>query len=400
MPRPLIKITSKQAYTFAFFLVLYEFLTYISNDMIMPGMIDVVHAFHASETNIGKSFALYVLGGASLQLFLGPLSDCYGRRPVMLWGAFFFFVFTWFIAISNSMEAFLAARFLQGMGLCFISVVGYATLQEIYAEMDAIRLISIMANISVTAPLMGPLLGAVFIQYVSWRMIFVLVGVLALWTFWGLWRYMPESIGQTQTNGHEIQPIPLSYRVILNNYKQLLSDKNFMRHSIAFGLLSLPCSFWIALSPVLLVVNAKLTMVEYGLWQLPVFGAYIFGNMVLHKMTHYQSLEKLISIGKWITLAGSLLTCLLPVIENHVYYLMPGLIVYLFGHGFTNAPLNRLILFSTPVAKGMASATLSMLCMLILGLGVELATIMDITNNVQWFGASCAVVGLACCLLI
>lgn len=400
MPRPLINITSKQAYIFAFFLVLYEFLTYISNDMIMPGMIEVVKAFHASEMNIGKSFALYVLGGASLQLLLGPLSDCYGRRPVMIWGALFFFICTLLIAISNSMGTFLAARFFQGMGLCFITVVGYATLQEIYAEMDAIRLISIMANISVTAPLMGPLLGAIFIQYFSWRMIFVLVAVLALWAFGGLWRYMPESIGQTQANGHEIKSTPLSYKVVIGNYKQLLLDKWFLRRSIAFGLLSLPCSFWIALSPVLLVLDAKLTIVEYGLWQLPVFGAYIFGNIVLHKMTHHQPLEKLISIGKWITFAGSLLICFLPVIKNNFYYLMPGLILYLFGHGFINAPLNRFILFSTPVAKGTASATLSMLCMLILGLGVELATIIDIAHNVQWFGASCALIGVVCCLLM
>lgn len=400
MSRPLINITSKHAYTFAFFLVLYEFLTYISNDMIMPGMIDVVHAFHASDTNIGKSFALYVLGGGSLQLFLGPLSDCYGRRPVMLWGAFFFFICTVLIAISNSMEQFLAARLFQGMGLCFISVVGYATLQEIYAEMDAIRLISIMANIAVIAPLMGPLVGAIVIQYFSWRMIFVVVGVLALWAFWGLWRYMPESIGQMQTNGHMIASTPLSYRVIVNNYKQLLLDRTFMRQTIAFGLLSLPCSFWIALSPVLLVLDAKLTMVEYGLWQLPVFGAYILGNMVLQKMTHHQTVEKLIVIGKWITLVGSILMCLLPMIQSNFYYLMPGLVLYLFGHGFTSAPLNRFILFSTPVAKGTASATVSMLVMLILGIGVELATVMDIVHHIRWFGASCAIVGVVCCLLM
>ena len=135
MSKPLINITRGQAYAFACFLVLYEFLTYISNDMIMPGMIQVVHVFHAPESAISMSFTAYVLGGASLQLFLGPLSDCYGRRPVMLYGAFFFFICSFFIAVSNSIDQFMAARFFQGMGLCFICVVGYATLQEIFEEM-------------------------------------------------------------------------------------------------------------------------------------------------------------------------------------------------------------------------------------------------------------------------
>ena len=86
MALPLINITGKQARIFACFLVLYEFLTYIANDMIMPGMIQVVETFKAPESAIASSLSIYVLGGASLQLILGPLSDRFGRRPVMLFG--------------------------------------------------------------------------------------------------------------------------------------------------------------------------------------------------------------------------------------------------------------------------------------------------------------------------
>ena len=67
MPQPLIHITRKSAFIFAGFLVLYEFLTYVANDMIMPGMVPVVRAFHAPESAIATSFTAYVLGGASLQ---------------------------------------------------------------------------------------------------------------------------------------------------------------------------------------------------------------------------------------------------------------------------------------------------------------------------------------------
>ena len=89
MPSLLINIPRKQAFVYALFLVLYEFLTYIANDMIMPGMIKVIASFDGPESAIATSLTAYVLGGASLQLLLGPLSDRYGRRPVMLFGAFF-----------------------------------------------------------------------------------------------------------------------------------------------------------------------------------------------------------------------------------------------------------------------------------------------------------------------
>ena len=111
MAQLLINISRKQAFVYAKFLVLYEFLTYIANDMIMPGMIKVVESFHGSESAVATSLTAYVLGGASLQLFLGPLSDRFGRRPVMLFGALLFFIFTLLIASTTTIDQFLIARF-------------------------------------------------------------------------------------------------------------------------------------------------------------------------------------------------------------------------------------------------------------------------------------------------
>jgi DHA1 family multidrug/chloramphenicol efflux transport protein-like MFS transporter len=393
MPQPLINITRRQAYIFAFFLVLYEFLTYIANDMIMPGMIQVVASFHASASAIGTSFTLYVLGGASLQLFLGPLSDCYGRRPVMLFGAFFFFLFTVLIAISHSMGEFLAARFFQGMGLCFISVIGYATVQEIFAEMDAVRLIAIMANLSVTAPLLGPLAGALLINHISWRGIFVVIAIAALGALWGLWRYMPEPVGQVKRNGEHIKSISLAPRVILSNYKQLLCNRSFMLGSIALGLISTPSAAWIALSPVILVLDAHVSLLEYGLWQIPVFGAYILGNVGLQWMTHRFSIKTLSWIGSMCSVTGLFGVLILPWLMGwHYLWIMPGLMVYFLGCGLGGAPLNRYVLYSTPVGKGTASAVLSLILMAILGFGTQVINL--VSHTILGFGVSCALIGL------
>lgn len=396
MPRPLINITRKHAYIFASFLVLYEFLTYIANDMIMPGMISVVNEFHAPESAIATSLTAYVLGGASLQLFLGPLSDRYGRRPVMIIGALLFFLCTVVIACSHSIDQFMVFRFLQGMGLCFISVVGYATLQEIFNEMDAIRLISIMANVSILAPLLGPLLGAVFIHYFSWRIIFAIIAVLAVAALCGLWRFMPESLGQIKHDGEEIKVTSLSPKVIALNYKHLLCNRSFMLGTLASGVLAIPCVAWIALAPVILVLDAKLTMIEYGLWQVPVFGAFIVGNVYLQRMTRGHNIEKLIRVGSIITTLGLVGMFVLPLFLNDGFkWLMPGIIIYFFGYGIVGAPLTRFILFSTPVSKGTASALLSMLTMVIQGLGIEAANVLYLSHDNYIFGGSCALLGIA-----
>nr|HAT8712771.1 MFS transporter [Legionella jordanis] len=395
MPQPLINISRRQALIYAGFLVMYEFLTYIANDMIMPGMVKVVSSFHGPETAIASSLTAYILGGASLQLFLGPISDRYGRRPVMIFGATFFFVCTLLIACSTSIEQFLVARFFQGMGLCFIAVIGYATLQEIFAEMDAVRLIAIMANAAILAPLIGPLLGAVFVHYYSWRFIFIIIGFFAVIALWGLYRFMPEPVGQTKTDGEEIKAISLSPRIVAKNYRHLFLNPSVCFGSVGVGFLGLPCIAWIALAPAILIKDANLTVIEYGLWQMPLFGASIAGNWFLQRLTYRGSLKRILLTGSIISLLSLLLTALMPLLLGGSYlWLMPGLIVYFFGLGVATAPLNRLILFSTTVGKGTTSAFMTMMGMIIQALGIEVANYLYGTHNNILFGLLCAFVGI------
>jgi DHA1 family multidrug/chloramphenicol efflux transport protein-like MFS transporter len=299
------------------------------------------------------------------------------------------------------MEQFLVARFFQGTGLCFISVIGYATLQEIFAEMDAIRLIALMANVSTLAPLVGPLLGAVFIHYFSWRIIFVMIGTLALLALWGLWRFMPEPIGQIKRDGEQIKQIPFLPVVVAQNYKKLLITPAVIIGSLALGLLSMPCIVWIALAPVILIDDAKLSVIQYGLWQLPLFGSSILGNWVLQKLTHRGSIKKLVFLGSVIASVSLLFSFLLSfLMRGYFIWLMPGLIVYFFGLGIATAPLTRLILFCTPVAKGTTSALMSIVTMVILAIGIEIINILYASHNNTIFGFYCAVVGIIYFLLM
>jgi len=345
--QPLINITRRHALIFAAFLVLYEFLTYVSNDMIMPGMLQVVKSFDAPESAVARSLMLYILGGSTLQIILGPLSDHYGRRPVMITGGWIFLIFTAVIACSGSIDQFLAARFFQGMGLCFITVVGYATLQEIFEEMEVVRLMAIMANVSILAPLLGPLLGAIFVTHWDWRYIFVVIAVLALITLWGLWYFMPESVGVTKRDGEVIPRAELSFSDVGARYVTLFKNPKFMMASIGSGLLGLPCVAWIGLAPVVIVSVSGESLIEYGLWQVPVFLAAILGN-----------------------------------------------VTYFFGLGLTGAPLARFTLYSTEITKGTASALLGLVLMSSQALGIELINYFYASHNNLVFALYCSGVGV------
>ena len=376
MAEPLIPIPHRQAIYFAIFLVLYEFLTYIANDMIMPAMLQVVHSFHASESLVASSLTVYILGGASLQFILGPLSDAYGRRPMMLIGALMFFLFTLLIAQAQSIDQFLIARFFQGTGLCFIGVIGYATIQELFDEMEAIRLIAIMANAAILAPLLGPLVGAVILNYASWRSIFISIAIGALLALWGLWKFMPEPIGATKRDGRKIPRTSFSIKTIIKNYAQLLTNYSFICSAIALGLIGVNCVTWIALAPIIMIKQAHLSVLEYGLWQLPIFSATILGNGFLHRLTYKYSIKTIISFGCIILTIGTAFMAILPYLKGNNYYLLlPGTIIYFFALSIINAPLNRFCLYTTAVSKGTASALISLSVMIVGAGGIEVANL-------------------------
>lgn len=100
-------------------LVLYEFSTYIGNDMIQPGMLAVVEQYQACLDWVPTSMTAYLAGGMFLQWLLGPLSDRIGRRPVMLAGVVWFIVTCLATLLAKNIEQFTFLRFCKGLACVY-----------------------------------------------------------------------------------------------------------------------------------------------------------------------------------------------------------------------------------------------------------------------------------------
>ncbi|MBK0365780.1 MFS transporter [Salmonella enterica] len=301
----------RQALLFPLCLVLYEFSTYIGNDMIQPGMLAVVEQYQAGLDWVPTSMTAYLAGGMFLQWLLGPLSDRIGRRPVMLAGVVWFIVTCLATLLAKNIEQFTFLRFLQGISLCFIGAVGYAAIQESFEEAVCIKITALMANVALIAPLLGPLVGAAWVH-------------------------------------------------VLPSGEQLSSY-------------------------------------EYGLLQVPVFGALIAGNLVLARLTSRRTVRSLIVMGGWPIVAGLIIAAAATVVSSHAYlWMTAGLSVYAFGIGLANAGLVRLTLFSSDMSKGTVSAAMGMLQMLIFTVGIEVSkhawlsggnglfSLFNLANGILW----------------
>jgi len=359
-------------------LVLFEFATYIAHDMIQPGMLIVTSEFSVDPEWVSTSLTAYLIGGVVLQWLLGPLSDKFGRRPVMLFGILFFAVACMLMHWVSSIEEFVSLRFIQGISLCFIGAVGYAAIQEAFDEALAVRMMALMANVALLAPLAGPLAGAAWLTIGSWRSMFWLFAACSLVAFVVLWRVMPETAGD---RSHSIALPNLA-----RNYGRLMKDRLVMFGSFAIGLVFIPILTWVALSPVILMHDEGLSRMQYALLQLPVFLAMIAGNLTLSKLAGRVPIEQPVKFAAWPILIGLSLALVASLMNSHGYLLITaGLSLYAFGAGMVNAGLYRLTLYASNEGKGSVAAMLGMISIMTLAVGIELAKSGYFSGGTLWF---------------
>src|SRR5689334_8124290 len=99
---------------FPYLLVLLEMMIYLSNDMYIPALPQIMHDLHISSNSAQLTLTSWFLGGMSLQLILGPTSDCYGRRLVLLWGSVIYVLSTVVCGLTSNIHTLLVARFIEG----------------------------------------------------------------------------------------------------------------------------------------------------------------------------------------------------------------------------------------------------------------------------------------------
>jgi DHA1 family multidrug/chloramphenicol efflux transport protein-like MFS transporter len=368
---PAVTLTRRHL-LFPLSLVLFEFATYIAHDMIQPGMLQVVSDFSAGSDWVSTSLTAYLLGGMTLQWLLGPLSDRLGRRPVMLAGVALFVTTCLLTLWVNSIEQFILMRFLQGVSLCFIGAVGYAAIQEAFSETLSIKIMALMANVALIAPLLGPVAGAAFIHVAPWKAMFALFALIAAFSLWGLWRAMPETAGHTGER--------FSASRLLADYRQVFSNRRLICGALAIGFSALPLLAWVAQSPVILIQDGGMTPLQYGLVQVPIFVSLIIGNLVLSRLSGRVTIEKPLWLGAWPIMLGLAIAAAAAIADPHQWVVsVIGLSLYAFGTGLINAGLYRLTLFASPVGKGTVAAAVGLIILALYAGGIEIAKQLYIT---------------------
>ncbi|KAB0507054.1 MdfA family multidrug efflux MFS transporter [Pseudomonas lini] len=398
MLKPLINISPHHLFGFCLAITLFELLTYMGSDMIMPAMLTVTRQLDASPSHVPFAFNLYLIGGILLQWLIGPLSDHFGRRRLLLIGCAGFALACAAAFYVQSILAFNSLRLIQGMGLGFVIAVSYPALQEVFCEADAVKIMALLGNVALLSPLLGPLLGSLALEWLSWRELFLLLGIGGAMVWLGLYWFMPETVGTLRQDGQQLAAVPFEWGGTVRRYAALLGNPPFLSATIALGLMSLPLIAWIGLAPLLLVRSQGLSTLHYGLWQIPVFAAVILGNLILNRLIASTELTQLIRYALWPFCGGLVALIAITFIGASTVLLVSCLSVYAIGLGMSNAALYRLALFSSDDSKGLVSAMVGMISIAVMGVGGSIIAALGAGDSLEAFALMAGLAGLLCLL--
>lgn len=200
----------------------------------MPQM---AQQLHTSDHLIQLTLTVFFLGNATMQLILGPLADRYGYRPVLFGGGIVFVITTLMCGTSTHVYPLLIARFFQGSAVTSMVIAGYATIHALYDQKRAIKTLAWMNSITVLAPALGPLFGAIILLMGSWHWIFFILALWAILALIALHRYMLEISEKTTA---------ISPKKIMHQYYDAFTTWSFMRPTLCLTLLFAAMIVWIA----------------------------------------------------------------------------------------------------------------------------------------------------------
>jgi DHA1 family multidrug/chloramphenicol efflux transport protein-like MFS transporter len=317
--------------------------------MYLPALSLIAKDFQIGISQAQLTITAWLAGSMAVQLIVGPLSDRFGRRPILFGGGLLFLLSTLLCSLAPSLTWLILARFAQGIGVCTMMVAGYASIHDLYDDRKAIHILVWMGTAAVVAPAIGPVLGGLFLLFTSWKGIFFILFILGIISLTALWFFMPESTSHIRQ--------PLNIKNLTITYTKILSNSSFMTSAMSFALAYSGIIGWITVSPFILIENLHLTPTLFGFLQFPVFGSYIVGAQLVKHLMKKIGIEKLIALGLTVAgLSGVLLLIFAFVAPTYAFSFVVPMMVYALGFGFAAAPLNRMTLTATQEQKGAAMA--------------------------------------------
>jgi MFS transporter, DHA1 family, multidrug resistance protein len=323
----------------------------VSMALFTPAMPELVQAFGTTEAAVKMTLSLYFAGFAFAQLFCGPLSDGFGRKPITLVFMGIYLLASVLALLAPTIEALIAARFLQGVGSAVGVAIARAIVRDLFTSERSARIMNLIGLILGIGPAFAPTLGGITMELFGWHAIFVLMIIFGVVIVTAAQLWLVETVRRDLSR---IRP-----RELIRSYRTLFGDGYFMSSSLvlagAIGALYTQAT----VLPFILMSRVGLTPTEYGFGMLMQSGMFFAGSLVVRSLMGRVGAYRLVPVGLACIAMGSVgMAVLLRVVEPTFLTVMGPVAFYAFGIAFVMPAMSTASLAPYPLIAG-AAASLS-----------------------------------------
>lgn len=332
-------------------------VTPLSIDMPLPALPDLGREYQAGSAGAQLIISVFILGFAVSQLLQGPLSDAFGRRPVLLGGLGLYLASSLLCMLAPTMELLIAARFIQGFSACAAPVVARAIVRDAYEGTRAARVFSIIAAGMGIAPVIAPTIGGFVLIWFGASQIFALLAGTAAVLLLAVLFVLPE------TNARR-NPGALRPGRFVSNYLLLLRHPTFRGYVAVSACASGGLFAYLSGSSFVLIDVLEVPAHHFGLYFALVASGHIAGALCSGTLAERLGSRHLLTVSTTISAAAGLTMATLSWSEvETVSAIVAPMCLYMFGFGITQPNCMAGAVNPFPQMAGAASAMMGFLQM-------------------------------------
>jgi DHA1 family bicyclomycin/chloramphenicol resistance-like MFS transporter len=333
--------------------------------LYLPALPSVQAAFavpvHVAQTTVSVSLTAFACG----ILISGPLSDRFGRRPVLIAGMMTFAMGSLLCLLAPTLPLLVTGRAIQALGTSTGLVVARAVVIDVFAPEKVFRMIATLTMTMVLANGLSPYFGGLLVKAFGWRSIFMLLSAAGIAMVSSAWLFIPETRAR-----------PPAKSSLLAAAAGLARRPVFLAYLAEGGVIIAIFQVFVATTPYLMQNTFHRTPQEFGLFTAFVSGGYFFGNFLVTRLGHAWRQESMLRTGLGLQLACSFVLLALALIH------VPGpFAIYLpmcllaIGQGLALPQINSAALTLAPQSAGLASSLIGFGQNLISGASVQLVSV-------------------------